>query len=107
MPPTTPGSLDSLVRVNPTDLEAQASTLRNKAGLIRQYLSTADERLAELLSPTLFEGASADIFRTHYREQHDVIMSLPQRLENYANRLTAAAAAIRSADQANSAGGTV
>jgi len=98
--PTT--SLDSLVKVTPEEIEAQASSLRTKASSIRQYLNTVDGRVNEL-SPAVFEGDSARTFRMNYAQRRDAMLLLPTRLEAYATRLEAAAAAVRNADAANSA----
>lgn len=94
--------LDSLVKIKPEEVEAHASTLRAKAALIRQYLTNVDECVNEL-SPAVFEGISATTFRMNYAQRREAMLLMPGRLETYAERLEAAATAIRIADAANSA----
>jgi WXG100 family type VII secretion target len=94
-------SLDSLVRVKPEDLEAQAATLDSKAALIRQYMTSADGTMNDLLSPVIFEGASAATFRARYQARRDAMLTLADRIEGFAKRVRASAAAVRGADNAN------
>lgn len=92
-----PANLDGLVHVTPEQIEAQASSLRTKASLIRQYLVTIDGRINEL-SPAVFEGQAATAFRQHYQQHRETMLTVPDRLQNYAERLESAAKAMRNAD---------
>lgn len=87
------------ILVKPPELRSKAGDIRQHASRIQVCIDAVDSEVTALNS-SVFEGVSAETFRTRYRNIRDRIYSFKPFLESFGKALEDAAAAFESADKA-------
>ena len=85
------------ILVKPPELRQRASELKQRANMLHQSIEAVDAE-ARALSNAVFEGYSADRFRSRYNRLRDRIFSFKPFLDSFAQNLDNAAEVFSHAD---------
>ena len=86
------------ILVTPPELRSKAAEIRERAKAVQVSVDEVDAQV-NALGPSVYEGHSADQFRTHYSQMRERVMAFRPFLERFATMLEETATAFEQADK--------